>query len=275
MKRKRSHVGCLFWVALILLVIVVFLFNRPKIAQVLKTTGLTTLVTRKPQQPSAPTVERTPLVQTKPELTLKPGAPASSGGTPPPEGSSKNVKQPTNPTPQTKSTSSKNENQPVGAGSGSSASSGSSSSTPSKVLTRRFDLYFVKVSTNGQAVLTPTQQKIEFVDSPLTKTFDSLLEGVSSSDRSSGLRSLIPAGTKLLSASVRNGTAYLDFNDRFRFNPFGVQGYDAQLKQVVYTATQFQTVKRVQILLDGKVRRFLASEGIPIDKPLDRSSFSS
>lgn len=274
MKRKRSHVGCLFWVALILLVIVVFLFNRPKIAQVLKTTGLTTLVTKKPKQPTAPSVTRTPLVQTKPEVTLQPGAPQGPGGAARPSGPSDNTGRPTPTGNSTQPASGKQENGSTSSGSSAGSASGRSVTPPSKVLTRQFELYFVKVSANGNAVLTPTSQKIEFVDSPLTKTFDSLLQGVPSNSGSNGLRSLIPEGTKLLSASVRDGTAYLDFNDRFRFNPYGVQGYDAQLKQVVYTATQFQTVRRVQILLDGKVRRFLASEGIPIDKPLDRSSFS-
>lgn len=275
MKRKRSHIGCLFWVALILLVIVVFLFNRPKIDQVLKTTGLTTLLTKKPAQPSAPSVKRSPLVETKPEITVQPGAPNGPGSSSTPGSPSKTVGTPAKPTTGQGPISGTNKRSTRSSENVSPSTSPPASNTPSKVRTRNFDLYFVKVRADGRTVLAATPQRIEFVDSPLTKTFDSLLQGVSSNDRSNGLRSLIPEGTKLLSASVRGGTAYLDFNDRFRFNPYGVQGYDAQLKQVVYTATQFQSVKRVQILLDGKVKRFLASEGIPINKPLDRSSFRS
>lgn len=264
--------GCLFWVALILLVVVVFLFNRPKIAQVLQTTGLTALVTKKPAQPPKPTVKRNPQVQTKPEITLQPGGQGTTGSSSGPPAPSKKRPQPTA-TPK-QPVSGNHESTAVKTPKSPGPTSPAAPASPSKVLTRRFDLYFVKVGASGQAILAPSPQKIKFVDSPLTKTFDQLLLGVPSNDRTNGLRSLIPAGTKLLSASVRHGTAYLDFNDRFRFNPYGVQGYDAQLKQVVYTATQFRTVQRVQILLDGKVRRFLASEGIPIDKPLERSSFS-
>lgn len=272
MKQKRSHIGCLFWVALILLVLVVFLFNRPRIDQVIKSTGLSNLITKQAPERKSPLVQRSPQVDTKPPVTVEPGPgggtanPSGSGGTqspnepvksPPEKSTPKSVTKQTVPTRTTP-------------GTGVSTSGGGKP----RVVSRQYQLFFVKVDSNGRPVLAATEQTIDFVDSPLTKTFDTLLQGVSSKDSGDGIRTLIPEGTKLLSASVRNGTAYLDFNDRFRFNSYGVEGYNAQLEQVVFTATQFNTVKRVQILLDGKVRKYLAPEGIAIDKPLDRSSFS-
>lgn len=277
MRQKRSHLGCLFWVALILLVIVVFLFNRPKIEQVLKITGLTGLVTKQTTKAPPLTVTRLPPVpsgkKTEPAAPTKEGPAASkprlpSSGAPavkpaPQQG-------PASQPPPSSQRNGTRQQQPPPA----SHQSAPARSTGQKVIKQKFQLYFVKIGSAGATELTPVTATIDFVDSPLTRTFDILLGGATTRDRRDGLRTLIPEGTKLLQASVRDGTAYLDFNDTFRFNAYGLEGYQAQLEQVVFTATQFPTVQRVQILLDGKVRKFLAPEGIAIDKPLDRGSFS-
>ncbi|MFP4563356.1 MAG: hypothetical protein ACLFRY_08590, partial [Spirochaetia bacterium] len=46
MKKKRSSIGCLFWLALILLVAVIFLFNRKTIVTVIRKTGFDSILTR-------------------------------------------------------------------------------------------------------------------------------------------------------------------------------------------------------------------------------------
>lgn len=272
MRQKRSHLGCLFWVALILLVIVVFLFNRPKIEQVLKTTGLTSLITKQTSKPPGLNVKRLPPTapQKKPEIVLRPVVPNGPSPTPPSSPAAPSGQQTNRRTPGVATPTTQRQAQPGPP----ARSSGGARPAKEKVIRQQFDLYFVKIGAGGNTVLQPVSTTINFVDSPLTKTFDTLLQGAPGNDRGDGIRSLIPQGTKLLAASVRDGTAYLDFNDSFRFNAYGVDGYHAQLEQVVYTATQFPTVQRVQILLDGKVRKFLAPEGIEIDKPLERSSFS-
>ena len=61
---------------------------------------------------------------------------------------------------------------------------------------------------------------------------------------------------------MKDGTAYLDFSEAFRFNSLGKEGLSAQLQQVVYSATEFSTVKRVQILLEGKTADYLGPEGL-------------
>ena len=84
---------------------------------------------------------------------------------------------------------------------------------------------------------------------------------------------LIPPGTKLLSAKVSGGVAYLNFNEAFEINTYGVEGYIHQLEQIVFTATAFSTVNSVQFLIEGEKRDYLGSEGQWIGSPLSRSSF--
>jgi spore germination protein GerM len=80
---------------------------------------------------------------------------------------------------------------------------------------------------------------------------------------------LIPEGTRLLSAMVRGQTAYLNFNEEFQFNTYGMEGYAAQIRQVIWTATEFSTVADVQILIEGRRLDYLG-ESIPIGSPLNR-----
>lgn len=134
-------------------------------------------------------------------------------------------------------------------------------------------LYFVLIGDDGIVSRKEIIRTIEKNDSPLTTNINLLLKGPEQQEKSKGCRSLIPENTRLLSASVRDGIAYLNFSEEFEFNRIGVDGYLAQLMQIVYTATEFSTVKSVQILIDGQKKEYLGSEGVWIGSPLSRSSF--
>jgi len=134
-------------------------------------------------------------------------------------------------------------------------------------------LYFVYIGEDGTLSRKMITRAVEKNDSPLVTNINLLLKGPNSSEASKGYRSLIPEGTRLLSASVRDGTAYLNFNEQFEFNTIGMDGYHSQLMQIVYTATEFSTVNSVQFLIEGQKKEYLGSEGIWIGSPLSRSSF--
>ena len=102
-------------------------------------------------------------------------------------------------------------------------------------------------------------------------SLNSLLAGPSAEEKRKGLISLIPANTKILSAIVRGTTAYISFSEEFQYNTYGVEGYAAQLRQVVWTATEFSTVNDVQILIEGRRIDFLG-EGIWIGSPISREA---
>ena len=87
--------------------------------------------------------------------------------------------------------------------------------------------------------------------------------------------SLIPAGTRLLGASVKNGIATLNFSEEFEFNGISADSYRAQLMQIVYTATEFSTVDSVQFLIEGQRKDYMGSEELQIwiGSPYSRSNF--
>ena len=117
--------------------------------------------------------------------------------------------------------------------------------------------------------LVKVTRKLEVSDSPLHDSLNALLAGPVAGESNRGLTSFIPPNTRLLSAEVKNNTAFLNFNEAFRYNTLGREGSAAQLKQIVWTATEFPTVHNVQIQIEGQIVDFL-TEGITIRNPIGR-----
>lgn len=143
------------------------------------------------------------------------------------------------------------------------------------VATSDVQLCFVQFDGDGLVVRKVIKRTVTKNDSPLTNSINLLLRGPDTTKSSEkNCQTLIPAGTKLLSAKVQNGVAYLNFNENIEFNEMGIEGVIHSLEQIVYTATAFSTVNSVQILVEGEKRPFLGLEGGPrIDSPLTRNNF--
>ena len=133
-------------------------------------------------------------------------------------------------------------------------------------------VYFTQVSSDGQILQSRVMRRIPVSDSPMMDALNLLLAGPSSDEISRGILNLIPQNTRILSAAIRGTTAYISFNENFLFNTFGVEGYVAQLRQIIWTVTEFQTVNDVQILIEGRRMDYLG-EGIWIGSPISRQSF--
>lgn len=136
-------------------------------------------------------------------------------------------------------------------------------------------LCFIEIHPDGSINRKVIKRSVPKNDSPLVTSINQLLQGpdTTRSDEKD-CTSLIPSGVKLLGARVSDGVAYLDFNDNFEINTYGVEGYTCQLMQIVYTATSFSTVNSVQFLIEGKKKEYLGSEGQWIGSPLSRTSFN-
>ena len=134
-------------------------------------------------------------------------------------------------------------------------------------------LCFIAIGPDGFVERKEVNRAVPKTNTPLTAALTALLEGPGIPELEKGYISLIPAGTKLLSASVQNKTAYINFSQEFAFNKYGEQGYLGQLMQVVYTATAFNTIDNVQFLIEGEKNEYLGSEGVWIGTPLTRYNF--
>ena len=138
---------------------------------------------------------------------------------------------------------------------------------------RKARLFFTVVDPAGVLELKSVIRSIPASDSPLHDTLESLLKGPTAQEMNLGLVSMIPTDARLRSVAVKDDTAVIDFSEGFRFNSQGLDAMNAQLRQVVYAATEFPSVRRVQIRIEGQTVRYLGTEGMRLDQPLTRDSF--
>jgi hypothetical protein len=245
-KKKTSGFGwLLFWLAFLIGVTLLFVVNREKVQNSLSI--LKDLV-NKPESavPEPPAADGTDGAEdgARPE----PAAP----GAPPPDTSS-----PDTPSPDAPDTPS------------ALPAAVPAAAQPAKKVKRQ--VYLIRLDNDGGLVAAKVERDLPSSDSPMRDALEAVIRGPSADESKRSLLSLIPANVTILGATVRGSTAYIDFSEEFLFNTYGIEGYAGQLRQVVWTATEFGNVKDVQILVDGKRIDYLG-EGIWIGSPLSRDS---
>jgi spore germination protein GerM len=277
MARKKASLGCLFWLALILLVVVVFLFNRATINRVIESTGFMEVLAERLNPEGTPTVEQGPVGdppettydQQEPENSSEPAAPVAQESEPAPDPVPANQPEPQGS--ERDGTDSQPSNVEVEVHGTPPPQAPEEADQEQK--RRKARLYFITVDGDGHINLRGVIRTVEYVDSPLTQTMNVLLRGPTPPELNQGLLTLIPEGSQLISATVRDGTAALNFSEAFRYNALGIEGSVAQLKQVVFSATEFPTVERVQILVQGRKHDYLNGDGVYVGKPIARDAF--
>lgn len=137
--------------------------------------------------------------------------------------------------------------------------------------TTKTKICFVAIDSDGLVLRKEVSRSVA-KESPLSEALNELLKGPSASESKTGCQSYIPAGSKLLGISIKDGIATLNFNEEFQFNSYGSMGSNVQLMQIVYTATSFPTVKKVQFLIEGKKLDYL-SEGVWVGSPRGRNDY--
>jgi hypothetical protein len=279
-RSSGSNAGTVFWLATIVIVLFLFALNWGKIQSTLARTNFHEIVktqtgvdktpgtsTPKVTEPSAPKATEpepaSPSDAAPTASTLKPVLPHLPPIAPPNAGA---VEPDTKP------------KEPSVTAAGNSSKETSTIRVPVPVASpatrnRAAMLYFVRIDDDGNIVRQEVKRQIPVSDSPLLDSLEALLKGPSEDEIRKKLISLVPDGTKLLSAQVRGSTAYLNFNEAFMYNHYGIEGYAGQLKQIVFTATAFPNVQDVQILIEGSRRDYLGGEGVFIGRPLSRNSF--
>jgi len=105
-----------------------------------------------------------------------------------------------------------------------------------------------------------------------TAAIGELLAGPTRAERASGFDTAIPAGTRLLGISIERGVATVDFTSEYQSGG-GSLSMQVRLGQVVYTLTQFPTVKKVSFRLDGTPVNVFSSEGIVLSHPVGRGDY--
>jgi germination protein M len=291
-KKRKASFGVIFWLAFVFFVFSLYLHNRADIQQVLEKTGLIQVLAdrfvpgRNTDTESGTEIVRRPPAEEQP-VPPPDGSRPRTTPAPPDKGLPLEIisddqpdNQPAEPSAPDSVTDSPDQDDASGtditdpAGDTGNTGPAGDPDTDRPVRRRDFGLYFIRVTDDGRIHTERVTRTIGFTDSPLTQVVQSVIDGPTSDELSEGLLNLIPGNTQLLSATVRDGVAYLNFNEEFRFNSLGVEGSVAQLKQIIYSTTEFETVQSVQILIEGRNLDYLGGDGVYIGRPLSRNSFS-
>jgi hypothetical protein len=96
--------------------------------------------------------------------------------------------------------------------------------------------------------------------------------GPTAAERAAGLATQIPSGTRLLDLAVSGGVATVDLSGTFD-DGGGSLSMVLRVAQVVYTLTQFDTIRSVAFRLDGVPVEAIGGEGVVVSPPVDRADF--
>lgn len=107
---------------------------------------------------------------------------------------------------------------------------------------------------------------------PARSSIDALLAGPTAQERAAGLSSAIPKGTKLLGIALHDGVATIDLTSEYATGG-GALSMQDRLGQIVYTLTEFPTIKKVLFHLDGAPVHVFSTEGIVLDHAVGRSDY--
>lgn len=292
-RKKKTQAGCLFWLIFLTVIAVVFFLKRETIASVLEKTRAKNILFKE----NSNIAEKTGKTDVLPELQVQDtaerpsdgqngnntgraafngpeystdigGAVSTAAPANPPDGSA--VKEPVKndtalaaaalhpeqgtvkPLQQSATGIQESENQPA---------------------MRNTAVYFIKIDDDGRISRQKCERMLPKSDSPMSDALEALFNAPTAKEANQGLRSLIPLDTKLRSAWVKDGVAFISVSEEFQFNQYGIEGALAQLAQIVFTVSEFPTVKSVQFLIEGKKKDYLGAEGVWIGSPLSRNSF--
>ncbi|MCG0275979.1 MAG: GerMN domain-containing protein [Thermosediminibacteraceae bacterium] len=114
---------------------------------------------------------------------------------------------------------------------------------------RRTVFYFV----NEHDLLVPVTKDIPWVEGIAKAALENLVDTpeIREELKMRGLKPPLPAGTKVLGMTIRDGLAKVDFSREF-LNLDSRTAENNAIQAVVYTLTEFPTIQKVQLMVEGK-----------------------
>lgn len=152
------------------------------------------------------------------------------------------------------------------------AASPSSPSPSAPVETMVIRAYYVLDGEPGVEGIVPTLRVVPKTTGVARAAMEALLDGDAILDKYSQLSTAIPDGTSLLGIAIKDGVATIDLSRDFESGG-GSASAMYRLGQVVYTLTQFSTVRAVLFQVEGRTVTTFGPEGIVLDGPQRRADF--
>jgi len=149
-------------------------------------------------------------------------------------------------------------------------SSAAPTATPSGTTLVR--AYFWLGGGPGSEGLVAVLRSIPSTKGVATAAVNALLEGPTDAESGRSITSAVPDGSQLLGVTIDSGVATVDLSAEFESGG-GSASVLTRLGQVVYTLTQFPTIKSVTFQIEGVTKTTFSSEGVVLDKPVTRADY--
>jgi germination protein M len=150
---------------------------------------------------------------------------------------------------------------------------GQTSEPAAETLTVR--AYFFLGSFVDNAGLVPVLREIPKTQAVGAAAMAALLAGPNDDELGArpAMYTTIPDGTRFLGLRIDAGVATVNLSKEFESGG-GSASVLGRLAQVVYTLTQFPTVKSVRFELDGQAVTVFSGEGVVLDEPVGRADYA-
>ena len=134
--------------------------------------------------------------------------------------------------------------------------------------------YFFLGSFQDNAGLVPVLREIPRTQAVGAAAMAQLLAGPNDIELGArpAMYTTIPEGTRFLGLEITNGIATVDLSREFETGG-GSASVLGRLAQVVYTLTQFPTVRGVRFELDGEPVEVFSGQGVVLSEPVDREDY--
>jgi hypothetical protein len=136
--------------------------------------------------------------------------------------------------------------------------------------------YFLLGSFQDNAGLVPVLRVIPKTKGVGAAAMDELLQGPNDDEMGArpAMYTTIPDGTQFLGLTIDGGVATVNLSKEFQSGG-GSASVVGRLAQVVYTLTQFPTVKSVLFQIDGQPVTVFGGEGVVLDEPVGRDDYTN
>jgi hypothetical protein len=128
--------------------------------------------------------------------------------------------------------------------------------------------------TNGilGSELVAVRRDIHATPAMAAATLRAWIKGPTCIEEEAGIVGSIPRGTRLRGVSISNGTAIVDLSRDFERTQLGTPYEGQLLEQLAWTITQFPTVDRALLKIEGRFKPYYMGHGFIIDDahPLTR-----
>jgi hypothetical protein len=132
--------------------------------------------------------------------------------------------------------------------------------------------YFWLGGPEGSAGLVAVLREVPATTAVARAAMNALLTGPAAAESGREISTAIPAGSQLLGLSIKDGIATVDLSSEFESGG-GSASVLTRLGQVVYTLTQFPSVKSVVFQIEGETKSVFSNEGVVLDGPVDRPDY--